>query len=151
MNETGLETLVLVPVSGAPEDVGMDEVYVRPARHDDADAIADVYLASFTATYRFPLAHSDQQVTLNHRGRPWRWTAVLPRTTKAPTVGWGLDRLAGQRMQDVEVVALLAMVGEEVLPARRAIPHGTSGTAGAPPTKWRPRASRVSSPGMTWH
>ena len=49
MNETGLETLVLVPVSGAPEDARMDEVYVRPASHDDADAIADVYLASFTA------------------------------------------------------------------------------------------------------
>jgi ribosomal protein S18 acetylase RimI-like enzyme len=28
----------------------------------DADAIADVYLASFHATYSFPLAHSDDQV-----------------------------------------------------------------------------------------
>ena len=29
---------------------------------DEAGAIADVYLASFAATYRFPLAHTDDQV-----------------------------------------------------------------------------------------
>lgn len=72
MNETGSEPLALAPVSGAPEDAGMDNVDVRRARHDDADAIADVYLASFTATYGFPLAHSDQQV------RRWIAEILLP-------------------------------------------------------------------------
>jgi GNAT superfamily N-acetyltransferase len=95
VNETGLETLVLVPVSGAPEDVGMDEVYVRPARHDDADAIADVYLASFTATYRFPLAHSDQQVR--------RWIAEILLPTEEVWVV--TDR-------DEAVVAMMALSSE---------------------------------------
>lgn len=50
----------------------MDEVSVRRARQDDADAIADVFLASFAATYRFPLAHSDEQV------RRWIPEILLP-------------------------------------------------------------------------
>jgi GNAT superfamily N-acetyltransferase len=37
---------------------------LRPARHDDADAIADVFLESFKAAYDFPLAHGDGQVRL---------------------------------------------------------------------------------------
>lgn len=40
----------------------VDQVALRLATPDDAGAIADVYLASFTATYRFPLAHTDEQV-----------------------------------------------------------------------------------------
>jgi GNAT superfamily N-acetyltransferase len=40
----------------------MDDVELRPAGSDDPGAIADVYLASFQATYNFPLAHSDEQV-----------------------------------------------------------------------------------------
>jgi len=72
VNQSGLETLALAPASGAPEDAGMDDVDVRRARHDDADAIAAVYLASFTATYRFPLAHSDEQV------RRWIAEVLLP-------------------------------------------------------------------------
>jgi GNAT superfamily N-acetyltransferase len=54
------------------DDVEMDEVSVRRARQDDADAIADVFLASFAATYRFPLAHSDEQV------RRWIPEILLP-------------------------------------------------------------------------
>jgi ribosomal protein S18 acetylase RimI-like enzyme len=38
------------------------EVMLRLARPDDAPAIAEVYLASFKATYDFPLAHTDVQV-----------------------------------------------------------------------------------------
>jgi hypothetical protein len=72
VNETGSEPLALAPVSGALEDAGMDNVDVRRARHDDADAIADVYLATFTATYGFPLAHNDQQV------RRWIAEILLP-------------------------------------------------------------------------
>lgn len=37
-------------------------VTIRPATATDADAIADVFLASFHATYDFPLAHTDQEV-----------------------------------------------------------------------------------------
>ena len=37
----------------------MDDVEIRPAGDDDAAGIADVYLASFAATYEFPRAHSD--------------------------------------------------------------------------------------------
>ena len=39
-----------------------DDVVLRPATSGDAGAIADVYLASFHATYDFPLAHKDDQV-----------------------------------------------------------------------------------------
>ena len=37
----------------------MKNVEIRPARKDDAAGIADVYLASFAATYEFPRAHAD--------------------------------------------------------------------------------------------
>ncbi len=50
----------------------MDDVEFRPAGPDDAGAIADVYLASFQATYDFPLAHSDEQV------RQWIRDLILP-------------------------------------------------------------------------
>jgi len=39
-----------------------DNLEIRPARPEDADAVADVYLAAFKATYDFPLAHGDAQV-----------------------------------------------------------------------------------------
>jgi GNAT superfamily N-acetyltransferase len=39
-----------------------NEVTIRPAVTADATAVADVYLASFHATYDFPLAHTDDQV-----------------------------------------------------------------------------------------
>ena len=37
----------------------MDDVEIRTARQDDSAGIADVYMASFAATYEFPRAHSD--------------------------------------------------------------------------------------------
>ena len=42
-----------------PEPAGIS---IRPAAATDAPAVADVYLASFHATYTFPLAHTDDQV-----------------------------------------------------------------------------------------
>jgi GNAT superfamily N-acetyltransferase len=39
-----------------------DGVAIRRATEADADGVADVYLASFHATYAFPLAHSDEEV-----------------------------------------------------------------------------------------
>ena len=51
----------------------MDALAIRQATQADADAIADVYRASFAATYAFPRAHSDDEVR--------RWVAeVLLRT-----------------------------------------------------------------------
>jgi GNAT superfamily N-acetyltransferase len=38
------------------------EITIRPAVASDAEAIADVYLASFHATYDFGLAHTDEEV-----------------------------------------------------------------------------------------
>jgi GNAT superfamily N-acetyltransferase len=45
---------------GAGDDAG--EVAIRRATAADAHAVADVYLASFHATYAFPLAHTDDEV-----------------------------------------------------------------------------------------
>jgi ribosomal protein S18 acetylase RimI-like enzyme len=42
--------------------VAATETLIRPAVAADAEAVADVYLASFAATYTFPLAHTDDQV-----------------------------------------------------------------------------------------
>jgi len=39
----------------------MGEVEIRPARSEDAPGIAEVYLASFAASYAFPRAHSDAE------------------------------------------------------------------------------------------
>jgi GNAT superfamily N-acetyltransferase len=73
----------------------MDEIEVRRAGVDDVEAIADVYLASFAATYRFPLAHSDRQVR--------RWIAeVLIPTEEVWIV---TDR-------DAAVVAMMALSSE---------------------------------------
>jgi ribosomal protein S18 acetylase RimI-like enzyme len=52
----------------APDSDGLE---VRRATTVEADAVADVYLASFHATYTFPLAHTDDQV------RRWIREAVL--------------------------------------------------------------------------
>jgi SAM-dependent methyltransferase len=53
------------PATGGPAPLGSTrdvKVDVRRATPADADAIADVYLASFHATYDFPLAHTDDEV-----------------------------------------------------------------------------------------
>jgi GNAT superfamily N-acetyltransferase len=47
-------------VTGGPPTDG--DVAVRRATAADAGAVADVYLASFHATYDFPLAHIDDEV-----------------------------------------------------------------------------------------
>jgi GNAT superfamily N-acetyltransferase len=70
----------------------MDDIEVRRARDDDAEAIAGVYLASFRATYDFALAHSDEQVR--------RWIAEVLLATDEVWVATATDR---------SVVALLAL------------------------------------------
>ena len=47
----------------------MGDFQVRPAGGDDADAIADAYLASFAAAYSFAAAHGERQVR--------RWIAEI--------------------------------------------------------------------------
>lgn len=49
-----------------------DSLEIRPARPDDAEALADVYLAAFHMTYDFPLAHTDAQV------RAWIRDVLIP-------------------------------------------------------------------------
>jgi len=39
-----------------------DPITIRRATPADADAVADVWLSSFKATYAFPAAHSDEEV-----------------------------------------------------------------------------------------
>jgi GNAT superfamily N-acetyltransferase len=73
----------------------MDEIEVRRAGVDDAEAIADVYLASFEATYQFPLAHSDRQVR--------RWIAE----TLVPT-----EEVWVATDHDKTVVAMMALSSE---------------------------------------
>jgi GNAT superfamily N-acetyltransferase len=47
-------------------------ITIRAATADDAAAVADVYLASFHATYDFPLAHTDDEV------RGWIRQVLVP-------------------------------------------------------------------------
>lgn len=53
-------------------DPANGNVELRPAARTDAAKIAELYLASFKATYNFPLAHSDDQV------RRWIAEILLP-------------------------------------------------------------------------
>jgi len=53
-------------------DPATDGIELRPAATTDAAAIAELYLASFKATYDFPLAHSDDQV------RRWIAEVLVP-------------------------------------------------------------------------
>ena len=74
----------------------MDDVGIRRAQHDDADAITDVFLASFAATYQFPLAHTNEQV------RQWIADTLVP--TEEVWVATVRD----------EVVALMALSAEMI-------------------------------------
>ena len=56
-------------------------ITLRPAAPTDAAGVADVYLASFHATYEFPLAHTDQEVRAWIRdsvGSGGWWAALDP-------------------------------------------------------------------------
>ncbi len=72
------------------------EILLRTARHTDATAIADVWLAAFRETYAFPPAHSDAEV------REWVRSGLLPSTET-----WVAD--AGG-----EVVGFMALRGAEL-------------------------------------
>jgi ribosomal protein S18 acetylase RimI-like enzyme len=63
----------------------MDDLEIRAATDADADAIADVYLASFAAAYPFPRAHTDRQVR--------RWVARVPLPTEEIWVVTAADRV----------------------------------------------------------
>jgi GNAT superfamily N-acetyltransferase len=70
---------------------GRRSVAIRRATASDAESIADVYLASFHATYDFPLAHSDDDV------RRWILETVVPEQET-----WVAE-------EDARVVALLVV------------------------------------------
>jgi GNAT superfamily N-acetyltransferase len=76
----------LVPSLNLRQDEDMDGSKLRRARPDDAESIADVYLASRRATYDFPLAHSEQQV------RRWIADVLLPTEEVWVAVGPGPER-----------------------------------------------------------
>ena len=69
---------------GRPAAIG---VTIRRAGAADAAAIADVFLASFNATYAFPLAHPDNDV------RGWIRDVMVP--THESWVALDQDRVVG--------------------------------------------------------
>jgi len=54
-----LATIGVVLSNAMGRDASVD---IRKATEKDGRAVADVYLASFKATYEFPLAHTDDEV-----------------------------------------------------------------------------------------
>jgi GNAT superfamily N-acetyltransferase len=75
----------------------MSDFEIRPARDGDAEAIADVYLASFAATYAFPLAHTDEQV------RSWIAGKLIP-----------IDEVWVATTPNRDVVAMMALSSDMV-------------------------------------
>jgi ribosomal protein S18 acetylase RimI-like enzyme len=75
----------------------MDDVVLRSARPDDAEAIAAVYLASFRSTYDFPLAHRDDEVR--------RWIGDVLLTTREVWVAAATEGA---------VVAMMALTSDMV-------------------------------------
>ena len=72
-------------------------VEIRPATASDADAVADVWLASFKATYSFAAAHSDDDV------RGWIRSEVGQNDEWFVAVGAGGS-----------VVAIMALEGDDL-------------------------------------
>lgn len=84
-----------VPIPGAMmwSMKRVPRMITRRASAGDAAAIVEVYLASFSATYDFPLAHADDEV------RGWVETRVIP----------GLETWVVE--DGGEIVAMLALSG----------------------------------------
>jgi ribosomal protein S18 acetylase RimI-like enzyme len=75
-----------------------DHLRIRRATADDADAVADVWLASFKATYPFPPAHPDEDV------RRWIRDEIVPRdeTFVAVEADRGIVGFMSLREDDVD-------------------------------------------------
>jgi ribosomal protein S18 acetylase RimI-like enzyme len=100
-------------------------ITIRPATPTDAPAVADVYLASFHATYDFPLAHTDDQV------REWLARVVVPAGRTWVAVDG--DRVVGMAVIDPGELDQLYVapdrlgtgIGTRLLEhAKRLSPHG---------------------------
>jgi GNAT superfamily N-acetyltransferase len=109
----------------APARPGSTTVAIRPATAADASAVADVYLASFHATYAFPLAHSDDEV------RAWLARVVVPAGRTWVAVDG--DRIVGMAVIDPGELDQLYVapdrlgtgIGTRLLEhAKRLSPHG---------------------------
>ncbi|MFL5757581.1 MAG: GNAT family N-acetyltransferase [Chloroflexota bacterium] len=78
-------------------DAPHDAYFIRQATTDDAAAVADVWLASFTATYAFPAAHSDDDV------RRWIRHEVVPRPETFVAVEHGNGIVGFMSLHDDDV------------------------------------------------
>ena len=88
------------PANGGDGRGDADEVAIRRATAADASGVADVYLASFHATYDFPLAHTDGEV------RDWI-TGFLTRGDAGGRSTWVAEA-------DGRIVALLVLDEEGI-------------------------------------
>ena len=70
----GLAAAGLGAARRSAETNAADRVLLRPAASSDADDVAEISLASFKATYAFPLSHTDDEV------RAWIRDELLPGT-----------------------------------------------------------------------
>jgi GNAT superfamily N-acetyltransferase len=83
-----------------------DEVVLRRAEAADAAAVADLFLASFHATYAFPLVHSDDEV------RGWIADDLLP--TEETWVAEAGDRLVGMMALDDHGIGQLYIAPDRI-------------------------------------
>lgn len=80
-------------------------ITLRRADLNDADAVADIFLRSFGATYDFPLAHNDDEV------RAWVRTTLIPEMETWVAVDDGADDGANEDGADgmERVVGLMTL------------------------------------------
>ncbi|HJP89506.1 MAG TPA: GNAT family N-acetyltransferase [Candidatus Limnocylindrales bacterium] len=77
-------------------------ITLRRADLNDAEAVADIFLRSFGATYDFPLAHSDDDV------REWARTKLIPQMETWVAVDDGAEDPESDGMEHVVGLMTLA-------------------------------------------
>ena len=94
--------------TGMSPDPAAPDMQIRRAGPDDADAVGDVFLTAFRATYTFPLAHSDDNVREWLRGvvaDGTSWVAVAPASGDGPAAAGvvGFMRLDGFELDQLYI------------------------------------------------